>query len=110
MIFLRDQRDREAELAAIQRFVDEVIANPKEKGIPLLIRAGILTEDGAQLTKQYRDDDELRAAQARAVMPLIGPLIDAWEAVCPSDQAEIDDISPSLVVHLDAIRDAMDDV
>lgn len=39
--------------------------------------------------------DELRAAQARAVMPLIGPLIDAWDAVCPSEQEEIDDISSS---------------
>jgi hypothetical protein len=49
--------------------------------------------------------DALRQRQALAVMPLIGPLLDAYEGTQKADLAEM---SPSLVRHLKAINQAME--
>lgn len=49
--------------------------------------------------------DILRAAQAEAVMPLIGPLLDAWECCSQSVREE----HPELDVHLRRINRATED-
>jgi hypothetical protein len=49
--------------------------------------------------------DRLRAAQAKAVMPLIGPLLDAWECGSQSLRSE----HPELDKHLRRINRAMED-
>lgn len=49
--------------------------------------------------------DRLRAAQAEAVMPLIGPLLDAWEGCSQACREEL----PELDKHLRRINRAMDD-
>lgn len=50
----------------------------------------------------------LRIAQSKAVMPLIGPLLDAWEGL-PNDAKEVLRESESvLCAHLDKISTAMD--
>lgn len=50
----------------------------------------------------------LRLAQSKAVMPLIGPLLDAWEGL-PNDAKEIlRESEPVLCAHLDKINAAMD--
>lgn len=49
--------------------------------------------------------DRLRAAQAEAVMPLIGPLLDAWECGSQSLRSE----HPELDKHLRRINRAMED-
>lgn len=46
----------------------------------------------------------LRAAQAAAVMPLIGPLMDAWE----NADREVMEDEPELVKQLTAIQQAME--
>lgn len=52
-----------------------------------------------------RERDALRAAQTAAVMPLIGPLLDAWE----NADRELMDEEPELVKQLKAIQQAMED-
>jgi hypothetical protein len=49
----------------------------------------------------------LRAAQAKAVMPLIGPMIDAFEGL-PNDVACMDELE-ELSVAIEAINSAMED-
>lgn len=49
--------------------------------------------------------EHLRAAQAAAVMPLIGPLLDAWECCSQSVREE----QPELDKHLRRINRAMED-
>ena len=48
--------------------------------------------------------DRLRREQAERVMPLIGPLLDAWDAL---SRDERDDV-PHLAEHVRKIRAAMD--
>ncbi len=57
----------------------------------------------AALTLPERD--RLRAAQAEAVMPLIGPLLDAWEGCSQACREEL----PELDKYLRRINRAMDD-
>lgn len=40
--------------------------------------------------------DRLRAAQAEAVMPLIGPLLDAWECCAQACREELPEIDKQL--------------
>ena len=49
--------------------------------------------------------DRLRAAQAEAVMPLIGPLLDAWECSSQACREEL----PELDKQLRRINRAMED-
>ncbi|MDO9252556.1 MAG: hypothetical protein Q7U48_13535 [Hydrogenophaga sp.] len=49
--------------------------------------------------------DRLRAAQAEAVMPLVGPLLDAWEGCSQSVREE----HPELDKQLRRINRAMED-
>ena len=48
-----------------------------------------------------------RAKQAQGVMPLIGPLLDAWDEVPNDFRSLIVDQCPSLAHHLSKIDDAM---
>lgn len=50
----------------------------------------------------------LRKAQAREVMPVIGPLLDAWEAVPNDFRFEMESQASELVGYLEAISDAME--
>jgi hypothetical protein len=45
----------------------------------------------------------LRADQAKRVMPLIGPLLDAWECVPNDFRSSMDDECPKLTDYLDRI-------
>jgi hypothetical protein len=49
----------------------------------------------------------LRKAQAKAVMPMIGPLLDAWEGL-PNDFKDSEELE-ALNEHLSAINSAMED-
>ena len=59
----------------------------------------------------YSADEErkqLREAQAREVMPMIGPLLDAWEQV-PNDMvADLCFHAPSLTTYMEKINHAME--
>lgn len=57
------------------------------------------------LTKHLRG---LRAAQTKRVMPLIGELLDAWDAVPNDLRASIEEEATDLAEALDSIRDAME--
>lgn len=50
----------------------------------------------------------LRKAQAAAVMPIIGPLLDAWEAVPNDLRFEIEEHAGELAGYLSEIEDAME--
>ena len=54
------------------------------------------------------EQKRLRAAQARAVMPLIGPLLDAWEAVPNDLKGMIEEDAADLAEALDSINEAME--
>jgi len=51
----------------------------------------------------------LRIAQSKAVMPLIGPLLDAWEGVPNDSKGAMREGEPALCDHLDKINAAMED-
>jgi hypothetical protein len=51
---------------------------------------------------------KLRAAQTRKVMPLIGPLLDAWEMVDNDFKGTIRDHEPTLADYLDRINAAIE--
>lgn len=53
--------------------------------------------------------NELRRKQREAVMPLIGPLLDAWEAVPNDFRGMIEDECPALVTILNRIWQKMED-
>lgn len=50
----------------------------------------------------------LRAAQAKAVMPLIGALLDAWDGMETDEKAAIEEASPDFAEAMEAIVKAMD--
>ncbi len=50
----------------------------------------------------------LRIAQSKAVMPMIGPLLDAWEQLPNDDRAYLIAHAPSLCRQLDLIDNAME--
>jgi hypothetical protein len=52
--------------------------------------------------------ENLRSKQTRAVMPLVGPLLDAWEGLPNDLRSSIQDESVDLCEAIDAIRDAME--
>lgn len=52
--------------------------------------------------------EQLRRKQMRAVMPLIGPLLDAWDDVPNDLKGEIEEGATDLAEALDSIRDAME--
>lgn len=47
--------------------------------------------------------DRLRREQAQRVMPLIGPLLDAWDALTRDERDEV----PNLAAYIRKIRAAM---
>lgn len=49
-----------------------------------------------------------REAQAKKVMPLIGPLLDAWDMMPNDVNTELRESCPSLCDHLDKIAAAME--
>jgi hypothetical protein len=53
--------------------------------------------------------EELRDEQAKRVMPLIGSLIDAWDGMYADDVIELEEMRPSLVRAIKAIRIAQTD-
>lgn len=60
------------------------------------------------MARDYEDDlRKARAVQARQVMPLIGPLLDAWDAVPNDLRSLIQEQAPSLAAHLCKLEDAM---
>ena len=54
------------------------------------------------------EQKRLRQAQARAVMPLIGQLLDAWEAVPNDLKGMIEEDATDLAEALDSINEAME--
>jgi hypothetical protein len=54
------------------------------------------------------EHERLREAQAVKVMPLIGQLLDAWEAVPNDLKGEIEEGATGLAEALDSINDAME--
>ncbi len=50
----------------------------------------------------------LQIAQAKSVMPMIGPLLDAWEALPNDELAHLREIAPELCRRLDLIDNAME--
>ena len=65
------------------------------------------TKDSMSLSQRI-EREQLRAEQARAVMPLIGQLLDAWEGVPNDLKGEIEEGATDLAEALDSIRDAME--
>ena len=51
---------------------------------------------------------KLRAAQTRRVMPLIGPLLDAWGLVSNDFRETIHDEEPALANYLDRLNRAVE--
>lgn len=52
--------------------------------------------------------EALRAGQSAAVMPLIGPLLDAWDGMSNDARAEVLDEAPDLAKYLSRIGHAME--
>lgn len=48
----------------------------------------------------------LRKAQAREVMPIIGPLLDAWRGL-PNDVSDMDELT-EVAGYMEALEQAMD--
>lgn len=61
---------------------------------------------GKPFTSPLSEIDQLREQQAKAVMPIIGGLLDAWESV-PNDQIE-GPAMDNLARHLERIDAAME--
>lgn len=55
-----------------------------------------------------RERQGLRIVQARAVMPLIGPLLDAWEGIPNDAKDAMREDEPVLCEYLDRIAAAME--
>lgn len=51
--------------------------------------------------------EKARAVQAKQTMPLIGPLLDAWDEVPNDIKSLIEEQAPSLANHLDKVAEAM---
>ena len=51
--------------------------------------------------------ERLRAAQAKEVMPLIGPLLDAWEMLDNGTRSDLEIDAPNLCEALDRIATAV---
>jgi hypothetical protein len=56
-----------------------------------------------------RDRQALRVVQTKKVMPLIGPLLDAWEAVPNDSKDAMREGEPALCDYLDKINAAIED-
>jgi len=56
-----------------------------------------------------REVKGLRIAQSKAVMPLIGPLLDAWDGVPNDSKGAMREDAPVLCEYLDKINAAMED-
>lgn len=55
-----------------------------------------------------KEIERLRKAQAKAVMPLIGPLLDAFEGLPNDFRSEMEEHAESLVQYLTDIESAME--
>ena len=57
----------------------------------------------------YKDDlwRKARAVQARQVMPLIGPLLDAWDELNNDTKGVLKEDAPTLCQYLDKLEEAM---
>jgi hypothetical protein len=75
------------------------------KGVDDEIASVLLNKLNAPAQDELTEVERLRQEQSAAVMPIIGPLLDAYEGTQKHDLAEI---SPSLVRHLKAINQAME--
>lgn len=53
-----------------------------------------------------QERDALRKAQAREVMPIIGPLLDAWQGL-PNDVSDVDELT-EVAGYMEALEQAMD--
>ena len=51
--------------------------------------------------------ERLRAEQTKAVMPLIGPLLDAWELLDNGTKGDLEIDAPNLCAALDRIATAV---
>ena len=58
------------------------------------------------MTLTAQEIERLRKAQAAAVMPLIGPLLDAWEYI-PNDVSQMDELV-ALKSHIEQISNVME--
>lgn len=58
------------------------------------------------LSRIERERQRLREAQAREVMPIIGPLLDAWRGL-PNDVADMEELE-EFSGFIDALEQAMD--
>lgn len=57
--------------------------------------------------KYEADVKKARAIQAKQVMPLIGPLLDAWDDLSNDTKSVIREESPTLCDYLDKLDQAM---
>jgi hypothetical protein len=55
-----------------------------------------------------RERQGLRIVQAKKVMPMVGPLLDAWEGTPNDLKADIREAAPELAMTLEAIADIME--
>lgn len=55
-----------------------------------------------------RERQGLRIVQSKAVMPLIGPLLDAWEGIANDAKDVLREEQPALCDYLDRISAAME--
>lgn len=55
-----------------------------------------------------KEIDKLRAKQTRRVMPLIGPLLDAWEGTHNDLKGEIEELEPALFEQLQNLAKAVE--
>jgi hypothetical protein len=62
----------------------------------------------ASLHAVKRERHNLRIAQAKTVMPLIGPLLDAWENAPNDLRSDIESFAPQLAANLEAIATAVE--
>lgn len=60
-----------------------------------------------ELEEYQKAVKKARAVQARQVMPLIGPLLDAWDDVPNDIRSLLEEQAPALASYLCKIEDAM---
>jgi hypothetical protein len=52
--------------------------------------------------------NRLRLAQAKRVMPVVGPLLDAWDGIANDVRSGLEEDAPTLVAFLDRLRQVVE--
>ena len=56
------------------------------------------------------DEEHMRQKQASIVMPLIGPLLDAWDGLPNDELSALRESAPNLCKKMDEISEAMENI